>query len=82
MRNARVGWLGYGLAEIADKDYVAVSFTLGQEQLLAVGRPIEIEDESRGKVGDSPARATRDGLLPYVSGALHGEDELDALSVG
>ena len=62
------------LAEIADQDHIAVDFALRQKQLLAVSRPIKIEDESGGEVGYLPARPACDGLFPEI-----GEAEVEDL---
>jgi hypothetical protein len=63
-------------AEIADQDYVAVLIAFGEQQLLAVAGPGEIENTDGGKVRDLPRRSAGERLFPDIGCPVPGEQIL------
>ena len=70
------------LTQIADEDDVAGYVATGEKQLAAVAGPGKIEDQAGSKIRDLARRAARERLLPNVSRAVAGEDELNAVAGG
>src|SRR5208282_2237764 len=69
-------------AEIADQDDVAGKRAARHRQLFPVSRPVETEDEPRGKVRDPLRTAAGERLPPNVGCALASEQVVNALTIG
>jgi hypothetical protein len=70
------------LAEVADQDHAIGVFAFGEEQLFTIAGPGKIEDAPRSEVGHRTRSATDEWLLPNVSGAVRGQEVLQALLIG